>query len=76
MTTDTSELEKAALHLPLQDRAHLVQKLLESLDQLPEAEARHLWLVEAQRRAKEIDEGNVQLVSGEDLESQVQAILK
>jgi len=76
MNTTTEEIEKAVLRLPLQARAHLAQKLLESLDQLPEAEARQLWLVEAQRRADEIDQGKVQLVSGEELENQVQALFK
>ena len=76
MSTTTEEIEKAVLHLPLQERAHLAQKLLESLDQLPEAEARQLWLVEAQRRADEIDQGKIQLVSGEELENQVQALFK
>ncbi len=76
MSTTTEDIEKVVLHLPLQERAHLAQKLLESLDQLPEAEAKQLWLVEAQRRADEIDQGKVQLVSGEELENQVQALFK
>jgi Putative addiction module component len=76
MSTTVADLENAVLHLPLQDRAHLAQKLLESLDQLPEAEARQLWLAEAQRRADEIDQSKVQLVSGAALEDQVQALFK
>lgn len=76
MSISTADLEKAVLHLPLQDRAHLAQQLLASLDQLPPDEARQLWLVEAQRRADEIDQGRVQLVSGEELENQVQALFK
>ncbi len=76
MSTSTADLEKAVLHLPLQDRAHLAQRLLASLDQLPADEARQLWLVEAQRRADEIDQGKVLLVSGEELENQVQALFK
>lgn len=76
MSTTVADLENAVLHLPLQDRAHLAQKLLESLDQLPADEARQLWLTEAQRRADEIDQGKVQLVSGAALEDQVQALFK
>jgi putative addiction module component (TIGR02574 family) len=72
----SSELEEAALHLPAQERARLVQRLLESLDQLPEEEARQLWLVEAQRRADEIDQGEVQLMDGDELEQQIQALLR
>ncbi len=72
----SSDLEEAALHLPAQERARLVQRLLESLDQLPEEEARQLWLVEARRRADEIDQGKVQLMDGDELEQQVQALLR
>ncbi|MEK6788604.1 MAG: hypothetical protein AABY68_06605 [Pseudomonadota bacterium] len=39
-------------------------------------EALHLWLLEAQRRAREIDGGVVQLVSAKELERRVQAQLK
>ncbi len=76
MSTNAKDIEQTVLHLPLQERARLAQILLESLDQLPEAAARQLWLVEAQRRAEEIDQGKVHLVSGEELENQVQALLK
>ena len=72
----TAELEKALLHLSAKDRAHLAQLLLESLDQLPESEVRELWLAEAGRRAEEIDQGKVQLVSGEELEKQVQSLFR
>ena len=72
----TPDLERALLHLPVQDRAHLAQVLLESLDQLPEQEVRQLWVEEAQRRAEEIDQGKVQMVSGEELERQVQELFK
>jgi len=72
----TPDLERALLHLPAQDRAHLAQILLESLDQLPEQEARDLWIEEARRRADEIDQGKVQMVSGEELERQVQELFR
>lgn len=72
----TADLEKALLHLPMQDRAHLAQLLLESLDELPELEVRNLWLAEAQRRASEIDQGKVEMISGDELERQVQALFK
>ena len=72
----TPELERALLHLPLHDRAHLAQVLLESLDQLPEQEVRQLWVEEARRRAEEIDQGKVQMVSGEELEKQVQELFR
>lgn len=71
-----TELEEAAIQLPAQDRARLVQRLLDSLDQLTDEEASYLWLQEAQRRADEIDQSRVTLVDGQELEEQVQALLR
>jgi hypothetical protein len=68
-----STVQKEALGLPLVKRAKLAQRLLESLDQLSAEEAEKLWLVEAARRAHEIDAGEVQLVSASELERRVQA---
>ena len=56
--------------------AHLVHVLLDSLDAPSDAEIQNIWVNEARRRAGEIDAGTVQLVSGELLEQQVQALLK
>ena len=69
-------IEEEALALPLQERAKLVERLLESLDDLPEQEAEALWLDVAEHRAREIDEGLVQLVTPDELERRVQARLK
>ena len=73
---NASTIEEEALALPLQERAKLVERLLESLDNLPEREAEALWLNVAERRAREIDEGQVQLVTPEELERRIQARLK
>ena len=43
------ELESEALKLDLSSRAKRASKLLESLDELSEAEAERLWVEEAQR---------------------------
>jgi len=69
-------IENEALHLPIEERARLAQRLLESLDDLSEKEAEKLWLQEAQRRAKEIDEGKVKLVPAEVVERRIRARLK
>jgi putative addiction module component (TIGR02574 family) len=72
----STTIEESALRLPKPDRAHLVHVLLDSLDDPSDADKAQLWLQEAQRRAVEIDTGKVALVSGEDLERQVQALFK
>lgn len=71
-----SAVAKQALHLPIKERAKLAQRLLESLDDLSEAEAEKLWVAEADRRAKQLKEGKVRPVSAEELERRVQARLK
>jgi putative addiction module component (TIGR02574 family) len=73
---NANTIEKEALALPLPERAKLAERLLESLDELSEQEAEALWLDEAERRAREIDAGQVQLVTPDELERRVQAQLK
>ena len=50
--------------------------LLDSLDATSEPDIQAIWLSEARRRADDIDTGKVRLVSGEELERQVQALFK
>jgi putative addiction module component (TIGR02574 family) len=69
-------IEKEALELPIDKRAKLAQRLLESVDELSAAEAEKLWAQEAARRAREIDEGKVQLVSSEELERRMRTRFK
>ena len=69
-------VEEQALELPAQERAKLAERLLESLDDLPERDVEALWLEVAERRAKEIDDGSVELVTPEELDRRVKARLK
>ena len=72
-----SSVEQAVLNLPMQDRARLVQVLLDSLDgDGTEADIQQLWIETSQRRAGEIDQGTVTLVDSETLEAKVQALLR
>ncbi len=56
------QIEDEALHLPEDQRTALAQKLLLSLDAPSENEIAQDWLVEARRRARELNEGTVQPV--------------
>jgi hypothetical protein len=69
-------IEKEALDLPVEKRAKLAERLLESLDELSELEVEKLWLREALRRDAEIEEGKVRLVTSQELERRVRARLK
>jgi putative addiction module component (TIGR02574 family) len=73
---NSSAIEQSALGLPEVERAHLVHLLLDSLDDPSSTEIQEIWLHEARRRADDIDAGKVNLVSGELLEQQVQALFK
>lgn len=66
MSMNLISIEQEALHLPLERRARLVYRLLASLDDLPEPEVEELWVVEARRRADEIDQGLAKLVSPQE----------
>lgn len=70
------EIEDQALHLPEHERALLIQRLVISLDTPSPQELEEDWLVEAQRRAKELDEGSVQAIPAEEVMRKARDLLK
>ncbi len=64
MTADTLELVSMVESLPVDMRAMLVEKLLNSL-QPRDNDVDEAWSKEIERRIAEIDSGTVQTVSGE-----------
>ena len=73
---DSTVIEREALHLPPSERAKLAHSLLLSLDNMSDAELHDAWLSEAQRRADEIDQGLVELVSAEEVSAKARQLLK
>ena len=73
---NSTTIEQSALGLPKPERAHLVNLLLDSLDAPSGTDIQDIWLIEARRRADDIDAGKVNLVSGEQFERQVEALFK
>ena len=73
---DPQAIEHEALRLPPEDRAKLAQKLLLSLDALSEEESGRTWLIEADRRARELDRGDVQPISEEEVRRKARALLR
>ena len=73
---NTETIRRAALSLPVQERAELAEQLLSSLDALSEAEVEQLWSREAARRADEIDQGLTERVPADEVRRQAQALLK
>ena len=61
-----NELINEAISLPVELRAQLIEKLLKSLNPLQD-EIDRLWAIEAERRVAEIETGQVQTISGEEV---------
>ena len=70
------QIEDEVFHLSEGERAELAQKILLSLDVPNQKEIEEDWLVEASRRAKEIDEGLVQPIPAEEVRKKAQALLR
>jgi len=70
------QIEGEALHLSEEERAELAQKLLISLDSPSEYEISEAWLQEAQRRARELEEGTTKPISSDDVKRKAQALLR
>lgn len=70
------QIETEALHLPEEDRAALAHKLLLSIDSPSEKEVAEDWMLEAGRRARDLDEGVVQPISADEVRRKAQALLR
>jgi putative addiction module component (TIGR02574 family) len=61
------EIENAALALPPEARSMLAEHLLESLDAEEQRKIDALWATEAERRIREIEDGTVAAIPGEEV---------
>ena len=68
-------IRRQALSLTARERAELAEQLLCSLDALSEDEIAQLWLLEAARRAHEMDRGSAKRVPADDVRREAQALL-
>ena len=75
MTEQALELLQKALTLPEADRAALAGSLLESLDQVVDADAEIAWQSEVSRRISDLDSGKAKTVPWEELRSSLAARL-
>jgi putative addiction module component (TIGR02574 family) len=67
MAANFDDIIKDALSLPPGERAMLADHLLDSLGWEKQKEIDALWAQEAERRSKEIDDGVVTLIPGEEV---------
>ena len=69
------ELEAEIRKLNLKDRAMLAKWIVESLDELSEAEIEALWTEEAELRLDEMEQGTTTEISAEDALRRVRATM-
>ena len=67
MSPKVENVIKQALELPSEVRAFIAEKLLESLDYEEPFDLSVEWKEEISKRCRQIDEGQVQLISGDDV---------
>ncbi len=61
MDTNVEKVVAEALGLPVEARAFVAEKLIESLDAEPGTELSPVWKAEVRKRCREMDEGLVEL---------------
>lgn len=75
MSPGVAEIEAKIRSLSVEDKTELLRALIAELDGPADADAESAWLIEAQRRYREVREGKVQPVSGEGVFKNVRARL-
>ena len=76
MSTDVAEIEAKIRSLSVEDKTELLRVLIDELDGPADADAERAWLMEAQRRHREVREGKVKPIAGEGVFENVRARLK
>ena len=76
MSTLVEELSARAKTLSTEDRARLVEELLDSLQGESDAEAESAWDREIERRVAEIESGAVKLISAEEVHAEARRLIR
>jgi len=73
---ELKEIESEAMRLSAEERAHLIQKLVESIDSPSTDELKSEWLSVAKNRAAQLDSGVVDSVPRDVVLKKAQALIK
>jgi putative addiction module component (TIGR02574 family) len=73
MGTAADKIFEEAISLPADERASLVERLIQSLNLPTQTEIGRLWAEEAERRVSQIQAGTVKLISGEQVFAKIRA---
>lgn len=67
MAMNDEQLDAEIMKLDLEARARLAEKLILSLDVPSDEETLHLWIVEAERRLRDLRDGRAKEISAEEV---------
>ncbi len=67
MAMNDEQLDAEIMKLDLDARARLAEKLILSLDVPSDKENLHLWIVEAERRLRDLREGRAKEIPAEEM---------
>ena len=76
MSTNVAEIEAKIRSLSIEDKTELIRSLIGELDGPADADIDRAWLIEAQRRHREIAEGKVKPVPAQCVFEEARARLK
>ena len=76
MARNFTAIEQEIRDLSDSDKEDLLRVLLEELDGPPNPGAEAAWLLEVQRRSREIDTGAVECIPADEVFSQIESSLK
>ena len=76
MSALVEELSARAKTLSAEDRARLVEELLDSLQGEPDSGAEIAWDREIERRVAEIESGAVKLISAEEVHAEARRLIR
>jgi len=71
MARDLRTLFREAFELPEQDRATLAGLLIESIEGPPDPAVEEEWAIEAERRWRELETGEVQAIPWEEVRAKL-----
>lgn len=67
MANTLSDLKKKAAQLPEQERAELALSLIESLDGPADPDVEEAWAQEIDRRVRQVEKGEAELIPAEEV---------
>jgi putative addiction module component (TIGR02574 family) len=71
MTDKSKVVLEEALKLTANERAEVAERLIASLDEVPDADVEQAWQEEVQRRLRQIDRGEVKTIPWEEVQRQL-----